>query len=67
MSTVSTGVCGCGENVGNVLLDQCVQRFDRWGEGSVHVWAGISEFNSTDLVFLNGNVNAQKSRTKVRN
>ena len=39
--------------------DQCVTAFDRWGGGSVHVWGGISAFQKTELVVLDGNVTAQ--------
>ena len=45
---------------GERVADQCVQRYDRWGGGSVHIWAGISQFGRTNLVILNGNVNANR-------
>ena len=33
---------------------------NRGGGGSVHVWAGTTQFNKTDLVILSGNVNARR-------
>jgi transposase len=41
------------------FAEACVQPFDRWGGGSIHVWAGISQFGRTDLVIFDRNVNAQ--------
>lgn len=38
----------------------CIRQVNRWGGGSVHVWAGMTEFNRTRLVVLNGNINAQR-------
>ena len=35
--------------------ENCVQKRNRGGGDSVHVWAGITQFNKTDLVILNGN------------
>ena len=32
----------------------------RGGGGSVHVWGGITQFNKTVIVILNGNVNARR-------
>ena len=37
----------------------CIQRYNRWGGGSIHVWAGITQFGKTDLVVFDRNVNAQ--------
>ena len=45
---------------GQRFSDNCVQKSNRGGGGSVHVWAGITQFNKTDLVILNGNVNARR-------
>ena len=39
--------------------DQCVTEFDRWGGGSLHVWGGITAFQKTELVALDGNVTAR--------
>ena len=41
--------------------ENCVQKRNFGsGGGSVHVWVGITQFNETDLVILNGNVNARR-------
>lgn len=46
---------------GERFSENCVQKRNRGGGGgSVHVWAGITQFNKTDLVILNGNVNARR-------
>lgn len=34
--------------------------FDRWGGGAVMVWAGISRDARTPLVFIQGNLTAQR-------
>ena len=39
--------------------EACVQQFNRWGGRSVHVWAGITQFGGTNLVFFNRKFNAQ--------
>ena len=44
---------------GERFNESCVLKSDRWGGGSIHVWAGITTFHRTDLVILNRNVNAQ--------
>ena len=44
---------------GQRFSENCVQKRYRGGGGSVHVWAGITQFNKTDLVILNENVNAR--------
>ena len=44
---------------GQRFSENCVQKRNRRGDDSVHVWAGITQFNKTDLVILNGNVNAR--------
>lgn len=38
----------------------CVQEVDRFGGGSVMVWAGISYTGRTDLVQIHGNLTAQR-------
>ena len=45
---------------GQRFSENCVQKRNCGGGGSVHVWAGITQFNKTDLVILNGNVNARR-------
>jgi len=44
---------------GERFLDKHVKKCNRGAGGSVHVWAGISQFHRTDLVILNRNVNAR--------
>ena len=44
---------------GQWFSKNCVQKRNRGGGGGVHVWAGITQFNKTDLVILNGNVNCR--------
>jgi len=44
---------------GERYADCCVVEHDRWGGGSVTVWAGISSRNRTQLHIFNGIVNAQ--------
>lgn len=39
--------------------EACIQTFNRWGGGSIHIWAGMSQFGRTDLVVFDRNVNAQ--------
>ena len=39
--------------------EACIQQFNRWGGGSVHVWTGITQFGITNLVFFNRYINAQ--------
>ena len=39
--------------------EACIQRYNRWGGGSIPVWAGITQFDKTDLVVFDRNVNAQ--------
>lgn len=43
---------------GQRFLPGNVMQVNRFGGGSVHVWGGITQFHKTDLVILNGNVNA---------
>lgn len=38
---------------------------NRWGGGGVLVWAGVTAFNKTQLVMLDGNVNAQRYQDQV--
>ena len=45
---------------GQRFSENCVQKRNRGGGGSVHVWDGITQFNKTDIVILNGNVNARR-------
>ena len=52
---------------GERFADCCVQQHDRWGDGSVLVWAGVSSATRTQLVILNGPVNAQTYQNQVLN
>lgn len=45
--------------------DSCVMRHDRYGGGSVMVWAGITAHGRTDLVFIDGTLSAQKYRQEI--
>ena len=45
---------------GQRFTENYVQKRNRGGGGSVHVLAGITQFNKTNLVILNGNVNARR-------
>lgn len=45
---------------GERFLEECVLKVNRGGGGSVHVWAGITQFQKTQLVILHGNVNARR-------
>jgi transposase len=46
-------------NKGERFLDKCVQKRNKWGGGGVHVWAGITRFNKTELVVLERNVSGR--------
>ena len=43
---------------GESRSDHCIQRYNQWGGGSLQICGDISQFRRTNLVFLNGNVNA---------
>ena len=45
---------------GERFRENCVLRHDRYGGGSLMVWTGITAHWRTDLVFINGTLNAQK-------
>lgn len=38
--------------------DACTNHYDRWGGGSFHIWAGVTQFNKTNLDIFDRNVNA---------
>ena len=42
------------------FADCCIAQHDRFGGGSVMVWAGVSYDHRTDLVIVNGNLNANR-------
>ena len=50
---------------GERFRENCVLRHDRYGGGSLMVWAGITAHRRTDLVFINGTLNAQKYRQDI--
>ena len=50
---------------GERFRKNCVLRHDRYGGGSVMVWGGITAHGRTDLVFINGTLNAQKYRQDI--
>ena len=52
---------------GERFANCCVQQHDRWGGGSVLVWAGVTSATRTQLVILNGPVNAQTYQNQVLN
>lgn len=45
--------------IGERFDDTCVVEHSRIGGGSVHIWGGMTDFDKTQLVVLNGNVNSQ--------
>ena len=51
---------------GERFANCCVQH-DRWGGGSVLVWAGLTSATRSQLVILNGPVNAQTYQNQVLN
>ena len=50
---------------GERYSDPCVLRHDRFGGGSVMVWGGIARNGRTELVFVNGTLNAQRYREQI--
>ena len=50
---------------GERFRDACVTEADRFRGGSVMVWAGISHVGKTNLIILNGNLNAQRYRDEI--
>ena len=50
---------------GERFLDECVERQDAFGGGSLMVWAGISYHHKTYLIFVDGNLNAQRYRDEI--
>lgn len=45
---------------GERFNQDCVNEVDRYGGGSVMVWAGVSLQNKTNIVFIDGNLNAAR-------
>lgn len=50
---------------GERYTDACVKEADRFRGRSVMVWAGISHARKTNLVVINGNLNAQRYRDEI--
>ena len=50
---------------GERFRENCFLRHDCYGGGSLMVWAGITAHGRTDLVFVNGTLNAQKYRQDI--
>lgn len=50
---------------GERFNDNCVIERDRYGGGSVMVWAGVSLHHKTNIVFINGNLNAARYQHDV--
>ena len=50
---------------GERLNDACVYERDHYGGGSVMVWAGISLHSKTDLVVVQGNLNAARYQHEI--
>ena len=46
-------------------INTCVHECDRFGGGSVMVWAGITHCGRTDLKIVNGNLNAVRYRDEI--
>ena len=45
---------------GERYADVCVTQQDRWGGGSLMIWGGIHSQGRTNLIVLNGTLNAQR-------
>ena len=52
---------------GKRYLDDCVERRDAFGGGSVMIWAGINSRHKTDLVFINGRLTGVRYRDEILN
>lgn len=50
---------------GERLNDECVFQRDQYGGGSVMVWAGVSLHTKTDLVIVQGNLNAARYQQEI--
>lgn len=50
---------------GERFVDVCVRERDRFGGGSIMVWGGIMGQMKTRLIFINGNLNAQRYVNQV--
>ena len=56
---ITMDVLGCGDVVEKRFHPQFAVAHNRWGAGSVMIWAGISSEYRTDLHVVQGNVNGQ--------
>lgn len=52
---------------GERYRDDCVERRDAYGGGSVMIWAGINARHKTDLVFVNGRLTGVRYRDEILN
>lgn len=43
----------------------CVEERNRYGGGSVMVWAGITTLDRTDLIIIDGNLNGERYRDEI--
>lgn len=50
---------------GERFRDACVKESDRFGGGSTMIWAGIALNHKTDVIVVNGNLNAQRYRDDI--
>ena len=50
---------------GECFQDNCIIERDSHGGGSVMVWAGVSLHHKTNIVFINGNLNAAHYQHEV--
>ena len=52
-------------NQGEMFVDATVTEHDRYGEGSVFVWGGISLNSRTPLYIIEGTLTAQRYRDEI--
>ena len=50
---------------GERYLDDCVERRDAYGGGSVMIWAEINSRHKIDLVFINGRLTGVRYRDEI--
>lgn len=62
---MADGRCRIWRRGGERYAGCCVKEHDRWGGGSVMVWGGVTATGRTQLVVLDGPVNAQRYEDQV--